>query len=71
MKRFDNQTVVITGGGGGIGGAVAQRMARAGVAVVVADYDLDAAEKVRAGIARAGGKAESGPAGGAGALYAA
>ena len=54
-----NPVALITGGGGGIGGAVAQRMARAGVAVVVADYDLDAAEKVRAGIARAGGEADA------------
>jgi 2-hydroxycyclohexanecarboxyl-CoA dehydrogenase len=56
-----SQVALITGGGGGIGGAVAQRMARAGVAVVVADYDLDAAEKVRAGIGRAGGKADALP----------
>ena len=54
-----SQVALITGGGGGIGGAVAQRLARAGAAAVVADYDLDAAEKVRAGIARAGGKAEA------------
>lgn len=54
-----SQVALITGGGGGIGGAVAQRMARAGVAVVVADCDLDAAEKVRAGIGRAGGKADA------------
>ena len=54
-----NQVALISGGGGGIGGAVAIRMARAAVTVVVADYDLDAAEKVRAEIARAGGKAEA------------
>jgi NAD(P)-dependent dehydrogenase (short-subunit alcohol dehydrogenase family) len=56
-----SHVALITGGGGGIGGAVAQRMARAGLAVVVADYDLDAAEKVRAGIGRAGGKADALP----------
>ena len=54
-----NQVALITGGGGGIGGAVAHRMARAAVTVVVADYDLDAAEKVCGEIVRAGGKAEA------------
>ncbi len=54
-----SRVALITGGGGGIGGAVARRMAAAGMSVVVADYDLDAAEKVCAGIARAGGKADA------------
>ncbi|MDP2606414.1 MAG: SDR family NAD(P)-dependent oxidoreductase [Deltaproteobacteria bacterium] len=54
-----SQVALISGGGGGIGGAVAQRMARAAVTVVVADYDLDAAEKVRGEIVRRGGKAEA------------
>ena len=54
-----NQLALITGGGGGIGGAVAQRMAAAGITVVIADYDGAAAERVKGGIAAAGGKAES------------
>ena len=54
-----SQVALISGGGGGIGGAVAIRMARAAVTVVVADYDLDAAEKVRGEIVRGGGKAEA------------
>ncbi|HJX10773.1 MAG TPA: SDR family NAD(P)-dependent oxidoreductase [Candidatus Binatia bacterium] len=54
-----SQVALISGGGGGIGGAVAIRMARAAVTVVVADYDLDAAEKVRGEIVRRGGKAEA------------
>jgi NAD(P)-dependent dehydrogenase (short-subunit alcohol dehydrogenase family) len=54
-----SQVALISGGGGGIGGAVARRMARAAVTVVVADYDLDAAEKVRGEIVRGGGKAEA------------
>jgi NADPH:quinone reductase-like Zn-dependent oxidoreductase len=41
-----NQIALITGGGGGIGGAVAQRMAGAGIVVVVADYDHAAANTV-------------------------
>jgi NAD(P)-dependent dehydrogenase (short-subunit alcohol dehydrogenase family) len=50
---------LITGGGGGIGGAVAHRMAAAGIAVVIADYDGGAAEKVKSAIASAGGKADA------------
>jgi NAD(P)-dependent dehydrogenase (short-subunit alcohol dehydrogenase family) len=50
---------LITGGGGGIGGAVARRMAVAGMTVVVADYDHAAAEQVAAEIKSAGGRAEA------------
>ncbi len=50
---------LITGGGGGIGGAVAHRMAAAGITVVIADYDGGAAEKVRSEIVAAGGKADA------------
>ena len=42
-----SQVALITGGGGGIGGAVAHRLAAAGMTVVVADYDRAAAEQVR------------------------
>ena len=54
-----SQIALITGGGGGIGGAVARRMAVAGITVIVADYDHAAAEKVRDEIASAGGKADA------------
>jgi NAD(P)-dependent dehydrogenase (short-subunit alcohol dehydrogenase family) len=50
---------LITGGGGGIGGAVARRMAAAGIAVVIADYDGQSAEKVKDEIVRAGGAADA------------
>jgi 3-oxoacyl-[acyl-carrier protein] reductase len=48
---------LITGGGNGIGRAVARRMAGSGMTVVVADYELAAAEQVRAEIEEAGGTA--------------
>lgn len=54
-----NQVALITGGGGGIGGAVAHRMAQGGIAVIVADCDGAAAEKVKAEIAAKGGNAEA------------
>ena len=50
---------LLTGGGGGIGGAVARRMAVAGMIVVIADYDHAAAEQVSAEIKSGGGKAEA------------
>ena len=51
------QVALITGGGNGIGRAVAQRMAMAGMAVAIADNDHAAAEQVRSEIAGEGGKA--------------
>jgi NAD(P)-dependent dehydrogenase (short-subunit alcohol dehydrogenase family) len=54
-----NQVALITGGGGGIGGAVARRMTAAGITVFVTDFDHGAAEKVRGEIVAAGGKAEA------------
>jgi NAD(P)-dependent dehydrogenase (short-subunit alcohol dehydrogenase family) len=50
---------LITGGGGGIGGAVALRMAAAGITVVIADYDGAAAERVKSEIVAGGGKADA------------
>ncbi len=54
-----NQVALITGGGGGIGAAVAHRMAAAGISVIIADYDGAAAERVKSEIAQAGGQADA------------
>jgi NAD(P)-dependent dehydrogenase (short-subunit alcohol dehydrogenase family) len=54
-----NQVAVITGGGGGIGGAVAQRMAVAGIIVIIADHDLAAAQRVKNEISAGGAHAEA------------
>ncbi|WP_330180467.1 SDR family oxidoreductase [Nocardia sp. NBC_01503] len=43
---------VVTGGGGGIGGALAARLVRDGARVVVADLDTDAAKGIAATISR-------------------
>ncbi|MGY0195055.1 2-hydroxycyclohexanecarboxyl-CoA dehydrogenase [Leptothrix sp. BB-4] len=56
-QRFHDQTVIVTGGGGGIGGATCRRFAAEGAAVAVFDRDLDAAEAVAAGIRATGGRA--------------
>jgi len=53
--------VIVTGGGGGIGGATCRRFAQEGAAVAVFDLNLDAAEKVAAGIRAEGGRAQAYP----------
>ena len=58
-QRFENQTVIVTGGGGGIGGATCRRFAAEGASVAVFDLNLDAAEKVAAGIRTEGGRAQA------------
>jgi 2-hydroxycyclohexanecarboxyl-CoA dehydrogenase len=59
MQRFESKTVVVTGGGGGIGGATCRRFAREGAKVAVYDMNLAAAEKVAAAIRDEGGQAQA------------
>ena len=59
MMRFDGRTVIVTGGGGGIGGATCRRFVREGARLAVFDLDLDAAERVAASIRSDGGAAEA------------
>uniref|UniRef100_E6VL83 2-hydroxycyclohexanecarboxyl-CoA dehydrogenase n=1 Tax=Rhodopseudomonas palustris (strain DX-1) TaxID=652103 RepID=E6VL83_RHOPX len=59
MARLQNKTAVITGGGGGIGGATCRRFAQDGAKVAVLDLNLDAAEKIAGEIRSAGGAAEA------------
>ncbi|MEC7943335.1 MAG: SDR family NAD(P)-dependent oxidoreductase, partial [Pseudomonadota bacterium] len=47
----------ITGGGGGIGGATAERLAANGVSVVVADFNAKLSEAVAERIISRGGRA--------------
>lgn len=57
MKKFEGRTVVVTGGGGGIGGATCGRFAAEGARVAVLDLSLEAAQKVSAAIEAQDGKA--------------
>lgn len=57
MQRFDGKTVIVTGGGGGIGGATCRRFASEGAKVAVFDMNLEAADKVAADIRAGGGQA--------------
>ena len=59
MQRFQDHTVVVTGGGGGIGGATCRRFAAEGARVAVFDLNLDAAERVAAAIRAEGGRAQA------------
>jgi NAD(P)-dependent dehydrogenase (short-subunit alcohol dehydrogenase family) len=48
MKRLDGKVAIVTGAGSGIGEAAARLMAREGAFVVVADLNLEQAERVAA-----------------------
>ena len=57
MKRFEEKTVIVTGGGGGIGSASCLRLAAEGAKVAVLDRDLAAAQKTVEAVLQAGGQA--------------
>lgn len=57
MQRFENTTVLVTGGGGGIGSALCHRFATEGARVAVLDRAHDAAAKVADQIGSAAGRA--------------
>ena len=55
--RFEGRTVIVTGGGGGIGGATCRRFAAEGARVAVFDIRLAAATTVADAIVAGGGEA--------------
>ncbi|MNS47456.1 D-beta-hydroxybutyrate dehydrogenase [compost metagenome] len=57
--KLQGKSAIVTGAASGIGKAIAERLAREGAAVAVADLNADAARKVAAGIEAAGGLAMS------------
>jgi NAD(P)-dependent dehydrogenase (short-subunit alcohol dehydrogenase family) len=59
VGRLEGKTAIVTGGGGGIGGATARALAREGASVAVVDIDGDRAAKVVVSIVEAGGTAIS------------
>ena len=57
--RFEGKTIIVTGGGSGIGAACAVELAESGATVIVADLNLEHAEAVVLDIAGAGGAAHA------------
>jgi 2-hydroxycyclohexanecarboxyl-CoA dehydrogenase len=57
MRGLDGKNVIVTGGGGAIGGAICRRFAGYGARIGVFDKNLDGANKVVEDIKRAGGVA--------------
>lgn len=57
MKGLSGKTVIITGGGGGIGRALCLRFAAEGSRVAVLDRDMAAAQSTAEQVTEAGGKA--------------
>ncbi len=53
--RLEGKTALVTGAAGGIGSATAQRFAREGAKVILADLDPEGCRKVLDGIVAAGG----------------
>lgn len=56
---ISGKTALVFGGGGGLGGAIAQSLAAEGARVIVADIDADAATRTASAITAAGGDARA------------
>lgn len=59
MGLFNGKVALVTGGASGIGAAAALRYAEEGAAVVVADLNLEGAEKIAEEIRAKGGRAQA------------
>ncbi len=57
MSQLDQKIAIVTGAGGGIGSATAQLLAARGARVVLADINLQSAERVAKAVIGAGGSA--------------
>ncbi len=57
MRRFEGKTVIVTGGGTGIGEAICHRFASEGANVVIAELEVDNGEGTAADINGSGGTA--------------
>ena len=57
--RLHSKTALVTGAGGGLGGAIARRFAAEGASVLCTDRDLAKAEATVADITQAGGTAQA------------
>ena len=58
MQRFDNKTIIVTGGAGGIGDAICRRFASEGGFVHIVDANAQGAAALASSIINAGGQAD-------------
>ena len=59
MRGLQDKTVIVTGGGGGIGGATCRRFGEAGARVAVFDINAESAAQTAVDITTAGGVAQA------------
>lgn len=59
MDYFKNKVAIVTGGASGIGRTISEELGRRGARVIVADTNLEGAQKTAAAIEQSGGKAEA------------
>ena len=59
MRAFEGKVALVTGGGSGLGEAIAGRLAAGGATVIVSDINLKGAQRVAGEIARSGGRASA------------
>lgn len=59
MQRLKDQTAIVTGGGGGIGGATCHRLAAEGARVAIFDRNREAAQLIADSISSNGGMART------------
>lgn len=59
MNGFKDKVAIVTGGGSGLGEAIAKRLAQFGTKVVVSDINLEGAQRVVQAITSAGGVASA------------
>ncbi|MYE46925.1 MAG: SDR family NAD(P)-dependent oxidoreductase, partial [Chloroflexi bacterium] len=57
MEQLEGKVAVVTGGGSGIGEGIARACADAGMRLVIADIEVDAAERVASSLRETGGDA--------------